>query len=353
MSGKITYKTRIYRDFLFVFSRVGGLIQVGLIFFKLVYYILNRIGQGLFILHLLVNVHAFREPLEGEPQIPSKATAIIPKQSYWSYLKSVLRKNVSKVLQFKMNAIKMIDSNTDFANQVYEISCWKVIKEIILQPHQMKLMPLVALELSRKERVLRRKVKASPVECSRTLGLPVEAGANSVKKEILLYKEVLEALFKSPSQQNNGGVQAYSDGSQSSNVRELTERKGYSTVRQNSQESFKLSPVSRRTEDIAENMAQGNDQLTAANSIQQGIQAFQHLLDELIKANLPEVVTDYMKSEKFAGNGKQASHNKGPQVLTKGQVAPTTSTALLYHPHEELAARTPFNQTKKISQYFP
>lgn len=102
-----------------------------------------------------------------------------------------------KCLQWvKEHVENLIETSSDFVNIVKEINNWKIIKEIIFTPYQLKLIPLISVEIERKRKAFEEERKRESREESNSLlkNLAIKRLVSFVDKS-LTYNDALKKLF--------------------------------------------------------------------------------------------------------------------------------------------------------------
>lgn len=216
---KIKYKftsevntfTREYLDFFTVFSNFGGFKELVITFAVILLYVFNKVNFSFTIAMEVFNVagpnvlmkslfmqdpvfviskkqrrgsHCINLDHRQHSHDPSSTL-----QSNKPHKKMPFKENLSQRLYFRKCMSYLIESTTDFASLIREINNWKILKEIVFSPYQLKLIPLVALEMEKRTR------EAESHKQSKDKNYDHMHQLLSVELESISYHEALENLY--------------------------------------------------------------------------------------------------------------------------------------------------------------
>lgn len=157
---------RTYTDIIEAYSEVGGLKELVFLASMFVYMFYNGFAMSSFLRNKLLNLDSIRGMLQQtktrsvagqssitlEPQNPeiySLQEGIAAPQSKKSSEAPLKLK--SQIADLKEGLDEMVETSLDVSTLIRELNNWKILRQIIFRQYHLELLPLVAIEVKRKQ----------------------------------------------------------------------------------------------------------------------------------------------------------------------------------------------------------
>jgi hypothetical protein len=241
-SGMVTTYIRTYADFITSMSEVGGIKEVIFGLASLVYFLYNKISRTLYITDKLINVgylkSLFADQIGGpasaegkiglgllssnkvliqyqtnvrnslslaEQSARKKETVCTGEKLQSKQSRNLARslKDLIHIRKIRLEVDQMVEENSDILTLVKEINTIKVLKEILLKPYHLRLLPLVSIEMRRKSVKFYDDLKEARRGKLQEEGLKSAGTLQTFLHETLDYSQALNQLMAARSKQTS------------------------------------------------------------------------------------------------------------------------------------------------------
>lgn len=154
-SGSEDRLQRTYPDLLNVASEIGGFKEVVVFICLLMYTWYNdwkktNLMNASLLKEEKINVF-FENKLIGENKDVTAQRELLQKTKTKIDKNQFTKETKKKLKEINKTVKGMVESNSSFVTLVQELNSWRLIKQILLEPYQMELLPLVSIEVQRKK----------------------------------------------------------------------------------------------------------------------------------------------------------------------------------------------------------